>query len=72
MCFQENRVKAVELLNQYDLSYSIVIEEQEYPSYKALYKWYEEFKSDGNLHKNSAKKAGAQKKRTLAMQRKAL
>ena len=52
----EERIKAVELLVQYDLSFSTVIHELGYPSYEALRKWYKEFIAAGSLHDNLVKK----------------
>lgn len=51
----EQRVTAVKLLIQYDMSYSTVIQELGYPNNsKSLRYWYEEYESKGNLHKTYA------------------
>ena len=46
----EARIKAVNLLIQYDMSYTDVVHELEYPSKMALRKWYEEYQEYGDLH----------------------
>lgn len=52
----EERIKAVKLLIQYDMSYATVIRELEYPSRRALRNWYEEYLQEGNLHQSYVKK----------------
>ena len=53
----EQRIKAVELLIQYDMSYSSVKRELGYPSStESLRGWYREYKSNGVLHKDYDKK----------------
>lgn len=48
----EQRVAAVKLLIQYDMSYSTVIQELGYPkNQKSLKSWYLEYTSKGDLHK---------------------
>ena len=47
----EQRIKAVELLIQYDMSYSTVMRELGYPSsWQSLRSWYKEYKNGGDLH----------------------
>lgn len=46
----EERIKAVKLLIQYDLSYSTVIHELGYPTYHCLRNWYQEYLSSGKMH----------------------
>ena len=46
----EERVKAINLLIQYDMCYKDVMRELGYPSDKALRNWYAEYKKNGNLH----------------------
>lgn len=48
----EERIKAVKLLIQYDMSYVTVIRELEYPSKKSLRKWYNEYSQNGDLHQD--------------------
>ena len=52
----EERIKAVELLIQYDMSYADAIRELRYPSKNALRNWYNEYKSSNNLHINYNRK----------------
>ena len=52
----EERIKAVKLLIQYDMSYATVIRELEYPTRRALRDWYEEYFQEGNLHQSYVKK----------------
>ena len=53
----EQRVKAVKLLIQYDMSYSVVIHELGYPSSAvSLRSWYKEYQSEGELHEKYNKK----------------
>lgn len=47
----EERIRAVELLIQYDMSYSTTIRELGYPSQRALRNWYSEYSLNGDLHK---------------------
>lgn len=44
-------MKAVRLYVQYDCSAAATIRELGYPSRKALYRWYQEFKKSGRLHR---------------------
>ena len=46
----EERVKAINLLIQYDMCYKDVMRELGYPSDKALRNWYAEYEKNGNLH----------------------
>lgn len=50
MFSKEERLKAVQLLIQYDLMYSKVITELGYPSRMALKEWYCEYMKYGDLH----------------------
>ncbi len=43
----DERIKAVQLLLQYDMSYATVIRELGYPSRRALRNWYEEYNQNG-------------------------
>jgi transposase-like protein len=52
----EERIKAVKLLIQYDMSYSTVIRELEYSSRRALQNWYEEYLREGNINQSYVKK----------------
>src|SRR5690554_4294755 len=52
----EDRIKAVKLLLQYDMSYATVIRELGYPTRRALTNWYKEYVEDGDLHKEFNKK----------------
>ena len=52
----EERIKAVDLLIQYDLSYADVIRELGYPTRRALRNWYEEYRDNKNLHTNYIRK----------------
>lgn len=48
----EQRVTAVKLLIQYDMSYSTVIQELGYPNNsKSLCYWFKEYESNGDFHK---------------------
>lgn len=40
----EKRIKAVKLLIQYNMSYTMVIGELGYPSRQALRRWHQEYK----------------------------
>lgn len=51
----EERIKAVKLLIQYDLSYSTVIRELGYPSRESLWNWYNEYSQNGELHQDFIK-----------------
>lgn len=51
----EERIKAVKLLLQYDMSYSTVIRELGYPSKQSLWNWYNEFSQNGDLHQDYIK-----------------
>ena len=51
----EERIKAVKLLLQYDMSYSTVIRELGYPSKETLWNWYNEYSQNGDLHQNYIK-----------------
>ena len=51
----EERIKAVKLLLQYDMSYSTVIRELGYPSKETLWNWYNEYSQNGDLHQNFIK-----------------
>jgi len=44
------KIKAVELLIQYDMHYSAVIRELGYPDPHSLRHWYNEYKTNGCLH----------------------
>jgi len=46
----DERIKAVKLLIQYDMSYSDVIHELGYPAKTSLHNWYEEYKKTNDLH----------------------
>jgi transposase-like protein len=59
----EERIKAVKLLIQYDMSYATVIRELEYPSRRALRNWYEEYLQEGNLHQSYVKRLSSQKRK---------
>lgn len=48
----DERIKAVKLLIQYDLSYSTVIRELGYPSKQSLRNWYNEYFRNGDLHQD--------------------
>lgn len=45
----EQRIKAVQLLIKYDMSYSTVIHELGYPDSGSLRGWYKEYKENGDL-----------------------
>ena len=49
----EERLKAVQLYIQYDLSAASVIRELGYPDYKSLIAWYKQYKETGKLINNS-------------------
>ena len=51
----EERLKAVKLLMQYDMSYSTVIRELGYPSRESLLNWYSEYIQSGDLHQDFIK-----------------
>ena len=51
----EERIKAVKLLLQYDISYSTVIRELGYPTKETLWNWYNEYSQNGDLHQNFIK-----------------
>jgi putative transposase len=53
----QERIKAVNLLIQYDNSYSTVIRELGYPSKEALWKWYKEYSQNGDLHQGFNKQS---------------
>ena len=53
----EQRIKAVQLLIKYDMSYSTVIYELGYPDSGSLRGWYKEYKENGDLHKDSTRKS---------------
>ncbi|MDY2790701.1 MAG: IS3 family transposase [Lachnospiraceae bacterium] len=50
MYSKEERLKAVELLIQYDMMYSVVIRELGYPNINTLREWYREYIQDGDVH----------------------
>jgi len=50
MFSHEERLKAVKLLIQYDMSYTDTIRELEYPSKQTLRNWYTEYKTNNSLH----------------------
>ena len=52
----EERLKAIKLLLQYDMSYSTVIRELGYPSKESLRNWYYEYRKEGKLHRDFVKK----------------
>ena len=52
----EERIKAINLLLQYDMSYAAVIRELGYPSRGALMNWYKEYIENGKLKKDFIKK----------------
>ena len=53
----EQRIKAVQLLIKYDMSYSTVIHELGYPDSKSLRGWYREYKATWKLHNDYNKKS---------------
>ncbi|WP_414150638.1 IS3 family transposase [Acetobacterium carbinolicum] len=53
----QEKIKAVKLLIQYDMSYATVIRELGYPSKKALWNWYNEYSQNGDLHQNFIKQS---------------
>jgi len=52
----EKRIKAVQLLLQYDMSYASVMRELGYPARRTLVDWYEEYIENGDLHRDLIKK----------------
>ena len=57
MYSHKERTRAVELLIQYDMSYSAVIQELGYPSSaESLRSWYREYRNNGELHTGYDKK----------------
>jgi len=52
----QERIKAVQLLLQYDMSYATVIREFGYPARRTLVNWYEEYIKNGGLHSDFIKK----------------
>lgn len=52
----EDRLRAVKLLLQYDMSYSTVRRELRYPSKESLRNWYYEYRKEGKLHQDFVKK----------------
>ena len=52
----KERVKAVKLLLQYDISYATVLRELGYPSRESLVSWYKEYVQNGDLHQDYIKK----------------
>jgi transposase-like protein len=53
----QKRIKAVQLLIQYDMSYATVIRELGYPSKGALINWYKEYIKNGDLHEDYIRKS---------------
>jgi putative transposase len=51
----DERLKAVKLLLQYDMSYSTVVRELGYPSKASLRGWYNEYLQEGGLHRDYVK-----------------
>ncbi len=51
----EERIKAVKLLLQYDISYSTVIRELGFHTKETLWNWYNEYSQNGDLHQNFIK-----------------
>lgn len=51
----EERIKAVKLLLQSDMSYSTVIRELGYPSKQSLWNRYNEYSQNGDLHQDYIK-----------------
>ena len=51
----EQRIKAVKLLIQYDMSYATVTRELGYPTSKSLRGWYQEYIKANSLHKTFVK-----------------
>ena len=65
----EERIKAVKLLIQYDMSYADVVHELGYPSKMALRKWYKEFQEYGDLHAKFDKKSNySQEEKQVAVE----
>ncbi len=61
----EDRMKVVNLLIQYNMSYANVVRELGYPTKMALRKWYYEYKEQGDLHSTFERKNGSiQKKKS--------
>ncbi|NCB44821.1 MAG: IS3 family transposase [Clostridia bacterium] len=56
MFSHQERIKAVKLLVQYDMSYAGVIRELGYPTRTALTGWYKEYAKDNDLHERFVKK----------------
>jgi len=52
----EKRIKAVQLLLQYDMSYASVMHELGYPARRTLVNWYEEYIENGDFHRDFIKK----------------
>lgn len=52
----DERIKAVNLLIQYDMSYSTVVRELGYPERSTLKEWYKEYVKSGDVHKKFEKK----------------
>jgi transposase InsO family protein/transposase-like protein len=65
----EERLKAVRLFVQYNLSVAPVIRELGYPSRQMLYLWYKDFKENGNLLRyndnNRSKYSNEQRKQAI-------
>ena len=51
----EQRIKAVKLLIQYNMSYATVTRELGYPTSKSLRGWYQEYIKANSLHKTFVK-----------------
>jgi len=56
MYSHQERIKAVKLLVQCDMSYAGVIRELGYPTRTALTGWYKEYAKDNDLHERFVKK----------------
>lgn len=56
MFSHQERIKAVKLLVQYDMSYAGVIRELGYPTRTALTGWYKEYAKDNDLHERFVKR----------------
>lgn len=56
MFSHDDRLKAVELLIEYDMSYADTIRELGYPTMQALRKWYCEYRDNGELRQGSINK----------------
>lgn len=50
MFSNEKKIKAVQLLLQYDMSYAAVMRELGYPARRTLINWYEEYIENGDFH----------------------